>query len=149
MKPIILASIGIVFYTMSNVIMDVKLKQYSIFSILLWLYIFCTPIALSGLIYQKLMGQGLVFPAGKVLLLIAVVGLMFIVGDILYLGAFKKSNVVALTSLLALMPVVAAITKFVWVGEIPTTYHFGGFAFAAVAVILIAIGNSKKQQDAF
>jgi len=53
-------------------------------------------------------------------------------------------NAVAITIMLVLMPVVAALMKFVWVKESPTPYHLAGFIFAFIAVAFVAIGNSKK-----
>ncbi len=87
-------------------------------------------------------------PSGNLLLLAGAVGLMFLLADFFYIGAYTSGgSAVPITILAALVPVVCAIMKFVWVKEIPTRYHLAGFACALLAITFIAIGNAKKPPE--
>ncbi len=148
MKSIIYALIGIVLYAIQNTIIDVKLKQYPTVSILLGLYTVLLPLACGLFIYQKIVGQPVLIPSGDALKTLAGVAIMFFVADFFYVGAYTAGgNVVVVTLLLVLMPVIGALMKFFWVKESPTPYHFASFACAALAVMFIAIGNSKKPAE--
>lgn len=132
-------------YAIQNAVIDVKLKQFSTVSILLGFYIILLPLACGLFLYQKLMGQPLVFPTGEPLKILAVVSAVFFVADFFYVGAYTSGgNVVAITTICILMPVVGGLMKFVWVKEVPTPYHLAGFVLAALAVILIAVGDTRK-----
>jgi drug/metabolite transporter (DMT)-like permease len=145
MKSIIFALVGVILYAIQNTIIDVKLKQYSTVSLLMGLYIILLPLAVGLFLYQKFTGQAVIIPSGSSFKILAAVAIMFFVTDFFYIGAYTSGgNVVVITILLVLMPVIGALIKFMWVKEIPTPYHFAGFIFAMIAVIFIAIGNSKK-----
>jgi drug/metabolite transporter (DMT)-like permease len=144
-KSIVYAIIGIVLYAIQNVIIDVKLKQYSTISLLLGFYLALLPLAGLLFVYQKYFGDGVVVPSGDALKIVAVVAVMFFIADFFYLGAYTSGgNVVVVTILLVLMPIIGALLKFLWVKEVPTLYHIASFVFATLAVVFIAIGNSKK-----
>ena len=145
MKSIVYAIIGVVLYAVQNVLIDVKLKEYSTVSLLLGFYLMLLPLALGLFLYQKYMGQGVLVPTGDALKVVAAVAFMFFVADFFYIGAYTSGgNVVVVTIMLVLMPVIGALLKFLWVKEIPTPYHVAGFVCAMLAVVFIAVGNSKK-----
>jgi drug/metabolite transporter (DMT)-like permease len=145
MKLIIFALIGVVLYAIQNTLIDVKLKGYSTVGILLRFYIVLLPLALGLFLYQKIAGQPLVIPSGDALKVLAAIAVMFFVADFFYIGAYTSGgNVVVVTILLVLMPVLGALMKYVWVKEVPTPYHLASFVCATLAVVFIAVGNSKK-----
>jgi len=145
MKPVIYAFIGIVLYAIQNTIIDVKLKQHSTVGLLMGIYIILLPLAAGLFFYQKLSGQSMSIPTGSSFKILAAVAVMFFVADFFYVGAYTSGgNVVVITIMLVLMPVIGTFMKFVWIKERPTMYHFVGFILATCAVICIAIGNSKK-----
>jgi len=145
MKSILLALIGIILYAVQNVIIDVRLKQYSTASLLLGWYVVLLPLAVGLYLYQKQAGASLVMPVGRDLVYMIVVAGMFFVADFFYIAAYTHGgNAVTITILLVLMPVVAALMKFVWVQEVPTQYHLAGFVLALLAVLCIAAGDSKR-----
>ncbi len=148
MKPIVFALIGIVLYAIQNTLIDVKLKGYPTVSILLGFYIILLPLAFGLFLYQKIIGQPVAIPSGNALKTLAAIAVMFFVADFFYIGAYNSGgNVVVVTILLVLMPVLGALIKFVWVKEVPTTYHIASFVCAAIAVVFIAIGNIKKPAE--
>ena len=145
MKSIVYACIAIMLYAIQNTIIDVKLKNNSTASLLLVFYIVLLPLAIGLFCYQKLSGQAVTIPQGNTLWIVVAVAVMFFVADFFYFGAYTSGGDVAtITIILVLMPVVSALIKFLWVKDVPTPYHMIGFVFAAISVIFILIGNSKK-----
>ncbi len=144
-KSIIYALVGLTLYAVQNTIIDVKLKQYSTLSLLVGFYLVMLPGGLILLAVQKYTGEKLILPSGDSLKLVVFVALAFLIADFFYVGAYTSGgSAVPITILAALVPVVCAIIKFVWVKEVPTRYHLAGFVCALLAVAFIAIGNSKK-----
>lgn len=149
MKSIIYALIGVILYAVQNTIIDVRLKQYSTVSLLVGWYVVLLPLAAGLYLYSRYVGSPTVFPIGSDLKLLGAVAVMFFIADFFYIGAFTAGgNVVAITILLVLMPVIGALMKFVWVKEAPSAYHLWGFVFAVFAVVFVAVGDAKKPTEA-
>ena len=145
MKSIIYAIIGLIMYGLQNAIIDVKLKEFSVLSLLVGFYLVLLPLGLLLFAYQWFFGEKMVLPPREAMYLVAAVAAMFFVADFFYVAAFTNGgNAIAITILAALVPVVVAITKFVWVREVPTAYHVVGFTFALAAVACVALGNMKE-----
>ncbi len=145
MKSIIYALAGLTLYAIQNTVIDVKLKQYSTLSLLVGFYLVMLPGGLILLAIQKYTGEAMVIPSGNSLKLVAVVAFAFLIADYFYVSAYTSGgSAVPITILAALIPVVCALIKFVWVGEVPTRYHIAGFTCALLAVAFIAVGNSKN-----
>lgn len=145
MKSFIYALIGIILYAVQNTIIDVRLSKYSTVNLLVGWYVVLLPLAVGLYFYQKFFGTPAEMPAGSDLSLLVAVAVMFFIADFFYIGSFTAGgNVVTITILLVLMPVIGSLMKFVWVREVPTSYHFAAFFFAFLAVVFIAVGNSKK-----
>ena len=143
-KAIIYALIGVVLYGVQNAIIDVKLKQYSTVSLLVWFYLALLPCGLLLLGFQKYTGQEIVAPKGGDLWAMVAVGVMFFIADYFYLGAYTNgSDVVTITLLLVLMPVIGAAVKFLWVGERPNLCHLAAFACATLAVVFVALAAKR------
>jgi drug/metabolite transporter (DMT)-like permease len=148
MKSIIYALIGIILYAVQNTIIDVRLKQYSTVSLLVGMYIILLPLGVGLFLYQKYMGQAMITPSGNDFKIVAFVAAMFFIGDFFYVGAYTSGgNVVTITILLVLMPVIGGLMKFWWLKESPTPYHFVAFVCAALAIVFIALGDSKKPTE--
>jgi drug/metabolite transporter (DMT)-like permease len=148
MKTILFALVGIILYAIQNTIIEVKLKQYSTISLLVGWYMVLLPLAVGLYVYQKLAGIPVISPHGSDFKMLAAVAAMFFIADFFYIGAFTSGgDVVTITILLTLMPVVAALLKFIWVKDVPTPFHLAAFLCAVCAVVLVAIGNSKKPID--
>jgi drug/metabolite transporter (DMT)-like permease len=145
MKTTLFALIGVIMYAIQNTIIDVRLKQYSTVSLLIGWYGVLLPLAVGLFVYQKIIGSPVVIPTGSNLWMLVAVAVMFFVADFFYIGAYTAGgDAVTITILLAMMPVVAALMKFVWVKEIPTFYHVVGFICALFAVGFVAVGNAKR-----
>jgi drug/metabolite transporter (DMT)-like permease len=146
MNAVVSALIGFTLSAVSNTVLDVKLKQYSTAELLIGWYLILLPFGAVLFMYQKYWGTGARIPQGSDFTLMAVAAVFFFLADFFYLNAYTKygGDVVTITILVTLIPVIAAVLKFGWVGEAPTKYHVVAFAFAALAVTFIAIGNKQK-----
>jgi len=148
MKSIVYALIGLTLYAVQNVIIDVKLKQYSTMGLLVGFYLVMLPVGLGVIFYQKYTGQSLSIPSGNAMGIVAAVALMFFIADFFYIGAYTSGgSAVPITILAALVPVVCALLKFLWVKEVPTRFHLAGFACALLAIVFIALGNAQKKVE--
>lgn len=145
MKLILLALFGIILYAILNTIIEIKLKHLQTFSLMCGLYIVLLPAATIIYMTRKHFDPSISLPSGNTWWIVAGIALMYILADYLYFGSLLKGgNVVTITTLLVLMPVISGIIKFVWVKESPSPYHISAIIFATIAVILVAIGNTKK-----
>ena len=148
MKPIIYALVGLFLYAVQNTIIDVKLKDhFSTISLLVCFYLVMLPCGLLLFAYKRYTGETVTLPTGSLLAIVAVVALMFLIADFFYVGAYTSGgSAVPITILAALIPVVCAVMKFVWVKEVPTRYHLAGFVCALAAIAFIAVGNPRNHQ---
>jgi drug/metabolite transporter (DMT)-like permease len=145
MKTILLPLAGIVLYTILNTIIEVKLKHLQTTSLMCGLYIVLLPVVTGIFLMNKRLDPSMSLPTGNTRWIVVGVALMFLLADYLYYGSFSRGgNVVTITTLLVLMPVISGIIKFVWVKESPSPYHISAIIFATIAVILVALGNTKK-----
>jgi drug/metabolite transporter (DMT)-like permease len=132
-------------YGLQNAIIDVKLRQYSTVGLLIGWYLTMLPMGLLLFAYQKYSQQEVVLPPYDALKIVGAVAIMFFIADFFYIGAFTNGgDALTITILALIVPLVVAITKFVWVGEAPTKYHLVAFACAVLTVVFVAIGNMKK-----
>ncbi len=140
MKPVLFACAAVVLYSVQNVVLGVKLAKYNTAAILIVCYLVMLPLALIG--YAQTRGAA-PFPRGAMLLLATLVGLSYFFADYFYVSAFTHGgDLVTITTILALLPVLSSIVKFVWVGGLPNVYQVAGYLFAAAAVYLVAKGSS-------
>src|SRR5687767_550703 len=116
MRPIIYAVIGVVLYGIQNAIIDVKLRQYSTVGLLIGWYVTMLPMGLLLFAYQKYAQQEIVLPPYDAMKIVAIVAVMFFIADFFYISAFTNGgDALTITILALLVPLIVAITKFVWV----------------------------------
>jgi drug/metabolite transporter (DMT)-like permease len=141
MKPVLLALAGMSIYAVTGVVIEQRLEKFTTASLVLLFTLPMVPIAALWLAYQKTHG-GIVFPKGWALALTLILGAVYFFGDYFYLGAFTSGGNVLVISTIAIMaPVLTAIIRNVWVGGWPNAWQIGGYALAACAVLLLAHGN--------
>lgn len=142
MKPILLALAGMTIYAVTGVIIEQRLEKFSTAALVL---LFTAPMVVISLIWlavQKSNG-GVAFPAGGALVLTLLLGAIYFFGDYFYLGAFTSGgNVLAISTVAILAPVLTALIRHFWVGGWPNAYQVGGYALAAAAVLLLAKGGA-------
>lgn len=142
MKSLLLALVGITIYAFSGVVIEQRLEKFSTAALVL---LFSAPVMVISLIWllvERSQGTPISFPKGSLLLLAVVLGVLYYFGDSFYLGAFTSGgNVLTISTIAIMAPVLTAIIKNIWVGGWPNAFQLGGYAFAAVAVLLLAKGS--------
>lgn len=144
-RPVLYAFAAMCLYAFQNVLLEVKLSKYSTMGLLLYWYFTLAPLALAGLGYMYLMGQKVLLPSRGDARIAIAVGVMFFCADIFYVGAYTNGgSLLAITSLVVLVPAVGQLIKLVWVGGRLNYYHLAGYIMVAIAVILIAKGTAVE-----
>ncbi|MEY4744929.1 MAG: hypothetical protein RL272_874 [Candidatus Parcubacteria bacterium] len=144
MKPILLALAGMSIYSLTGVVIEQKLEKFSTAALVLLFTAPMVPIAILWLAAQRAQGQAIEFPKGWFLLLTLLLGAVYFFGDYFYLGAFTSGGNVLVISTIAIMaPVLTAVIRHFWVGGWPNGYQVGGYLLAAAGVLMLAVGNGK------
>ena len=143
-KPVIFALLAVVFYAVASVALEQKFSKYNNLSLLVVYAFIVMTLALSARSYLKTADPVWDFPTGQALLLMGTVGVVFFLADYFYLGAYtNKGDVITITTIVTLTPVVASVVKYLWVGGVPNSWQFAAYASAAVTVMLAAKGASQ------
>jgi len=146
-RPIFYAFISIWLYAAQNVVIEMRLAKYTTMSLMLYWYVTMAPLALAGLLYMRIKGQAVAMPSGTDAILAVMVGVMFFLADMFYIGAYTNGgSLLAVTTLVVLFPAAAQLIKFILAGSRPNYYHLAGYILAALAVILISKGSIKVPQ---
>ena len=144
MKPAWMAVVAMVIYAFQNVVMEQKFgSKYSIFPLLVYIYLAMLPLALGGWAYLRMTGQPVVQPSGSMIILTILVGLAYFIADSFYLGAYTGGgDVLTVTARVVMIPVLASAIKYFWTGGLPNLYQVIGYILAVAAVIMVAKGSS-------
>ena len=82
------------------------------------------------------------FPAGCMLMLVIVLGLVYAAGDYFFVGAYTHGgDILTVSSIVLLLPVFASLLKFVLTKNYPNLWQIFGYLLASAAVMLIAKGS--------
>lgn len=142
MNPAILALLSVICYAVSNVIFDQKLSKYSSAGLLFCLYLIPLSLVSLWLIRLKLTHQSPLIPSGKIFLLVLIVGFILFLADIFFVTSYTTGgNFLVVTTVMTMLPVLAATIKYFWKGGTPNFYQVGGYALAIVAIILVVKGS--------
>jgi hypothetical protein len=142
-RPVLYAFAAMCLYAIQNVILEVRLSKYSTLGLLVYWYFTLAPLALAGLGYLYLAGQSFAIPKGQDAVVAILVGVLFFVADLFYVGAYTGGgSLLAITTLVVLFPAIAQLIKLLWVGGQMNYYHVVGYILAAVAVVLISKGSA-------
>ncbi len=133
-----------ILYGLGNVIIEQELKGVSNLCLMI---IFNATILALALLTRQLLYAGdasYAFPRGSILLWAFSIALVFFVAEYMYLGSYGLGvSVYAVTALTMLIPVFASLFRLFWVAEIPNGYLTAGYAFGAVAIVLVIIGSMQ------
>ena len=149
MKPIIYAILGAIFYGLSTVIIEQKLSKIHsmviiicyfpiviLFSIILWkIFQYTSPSPSLNIPTDKTTWTSFL-----------TLGIIVFCASFFFLGAFTSGgNAIVVSSLLILAQIAATIFRNFWIKEIPNPYQITGYLLAAIAIILISLGNKNLQ----
>ncbi len=147
MKSVWFSLFAVAFYAAANVLLEQKLSKYNNLTIIV-----CYAAVITGCAFllrqtTKTSDPSYAFPSGSDLGLVLFLGLLFVAADYFYIGAYTTGgNLLTITSIMIMFPVLASVIKFLWVGAVPNRYHVLGYVVAAIAVILIAKGNMIQEK---
>ncbi|HLC44970.1 MAG: hypothetical protein A2722_01280 [Candidatus Doudnabacteria bacterium RIFCSPHIGHO2_01_FULL_50_11] len=142
MKSIFYALTGTIMYAVTGVVIDLKLDKFSTVALELLFILPMLPIALIWLATQRATGQQVLYPLGTALWITMGLGVVYFFADYFYLGAFTSGgDVMTISSIILIVPAVAALIKFLWVGGYPNMYQIAGYVLIAIAMVLITKGS--------
>ena len=143
MRPVLLATAAMIIYAIQNVLLEQKLAKYSVFSLLTYFYLMMLPLTAGGWIYLKLTNQPTPSPSGWAIVLAMMTGMAYFLADSCYVGAYTNGgDIFTIAAIVVMFPALASAVRYFWVGGLPNVYQVAGYLFAALAVLLVAKGNT-------
>lgn len=138
-KAPLFALTAIFFYATSNVLVDKHLKDISP---IINVAVFCISIlalALPCILMARMTGQFLVSPNREQIGIIVVCGCLTFFADYCYFKAYNSNgNLIMITTITALFPVIASVMKAALGGGWPTAHQFFGTVLAVAAILLVS-----------
>jgi drug/metabolite transporter (DMT)-like permease len=145
MKPIVFTLIATVCYAVCNVLLEVKFSKLNALTLMI---VYASVIWVSAVSMRQVMKTNepsFNFPVGKTLALAIVLGLIYAAGDYFFVGAYTHGgDVVTITCITMLIPVVASLLKFSIARQLPNVLQLSGYLLAALAVFLVSKGSITK-----
>jgi len=145
MKPILFALVATACYSVCNVLLELKFSKLNPLTLMI---VYASVIWISAVSLRQLVktnDPSFSFPAGTTLVLAIVLGLIYTAGDYFFVGAYTNGgDVVTITCITILIPVVASLLKFAITKHVPNFYQISGYALAAAGVLLVARGSLTK-----
>src|SRR5262245_44592872 len=145
MKPILFTLAATLFYAICNVLLELKFSKLHALTLMI-VYASVIWISAVGIRHMvKTDDPSFSFPTGTVLVLAIVLGLIYTIGDYFFISAYTSGgDVVTITCITVLIPVVASLMKFGITKQLPNLWQVSGYVLAAGAVILVAKGSISK-----
>src|SRR5215468_10267876 len=145
MKPILFTLIATACYAVCNVLLEVKFSKLNPLTLMI---VYASVIWISAFGMRQLVktsDPSFSFPAGTLLLLAIGLGLIYAAGDYFFVSAYTNGgDVVTITCITVLIPVVASLIKFGITKHLPNSWQVCGYVLAAGAVVLVAKGSLTK-----
>jgi len=144
MKPILFALIATLLYAVCNVLLELKFSKLNPLTLMI---VYASVIWISAVSMRQVMktdDPSFSFPTGTLLAVAIVLGLIYAVGDYFFVSAYTHGgDVVTITSITILIPVLASLIKFGITKQVPNLWQVSGYILAAGGVILVARGSMK------
>ena len=145
MKPILFTLVATACYAVCNVMLDLKFSKLNPLTLMI---VYASVIWISAVGMRQLVktdDPSFNFPAGTVLALAILLGLIYAAGDYFFVSAYTHGgDVVTITCITVLIPVVASLLKFGITKQMPNLWQVSGYLLAAGAVVLVAKGSMTK-----
>ena len=145
MKPILFTLVATLFYAVCNVLLELKFSKLNALTLMI---LYASVIWISAFGMRQLVktdDPSFSFPTGAFLLLAIVLGLIYAAGDYFFVSAYNKGgDVITITCITVLIPVVASLLKFGITKQLPNLWQVSGYVLAAGAVILVAKGSMTR-----
>jgi len=145
MKPILFTLVATLLYAVCNVLLELKFSKLNALTLMI---VYASVIWISAVGMRQLVktdDPSFSFPAGTMLLFAIVLGLIYAAGDYFFVSAYTSGgDVVTITCITILIPVVASLIKFGITKDLPNMWQVSGYVLAAGAIVLVAKGNVTK-----
>ncbi len=145
MKPILFTLIATACYSVCNVLLELKFSKLNALTLMI---LYASVIWISAFGMRQIVktdDPSFNFPTGTFLLFAIVLGLIYAMGDYFFVSAYNKGgDVVTITCITVLIPVVASLLKFGITKQPPNLWQVSGYVLAAGAVVLVAKGSMTK-----
>jgi drug/metabolite transporter (DMT)-like permease len=146
MTPSVRVLISVFFYGIANLILERKLSQYSVPSLMvLWEPImFVCAVVLW--MYYRYTDQPLIGPEfGWPFIILTIMAVAYFIADLSYVSAYTNGgNLFTITSVFLSFPLVAGAMKMVVDQQYPTRMQVLAYIFVSVGVLMFAWEESKK-----
>ena len=145
MKNLLFPVLALVFYAVANVILENKLSlKLSTLNIMMFYSGITFSIALIAWSLVRTSAPEFAMPRGSLLWIAMLVGVLFFFADYFFVGSYTKGvSLLVVTSIVALIPVLSSLIKFVAIKDMPppTAWHICGYVLTFLALLCIAKGN--------
>ena len=145
MKPILFALVATACYSVCNVMLELKFSKLNALTLMI---VYASVIWISAVGLRQVVktsDPSFSFPGGTMLVLAIVLGLIYTAGDYFFVSAYTNGgDVVTITCITVLIPVVASLMKFGITKHVPNLWQVSGYVLAAGAVLLVAKGSMTK-----
>ena len=142
-KPVIFSLLALMCYSVTNVILEQKFSKFNNLTLMCVYMVPILVVAFIGRTIVKTSDSAFNFPVGQDLLLLVAIGVIFAAADYFYIGAYTNGgDLGTITCIIAMLPVVASIMKFVWTQSLPNGYQMAGYVLAFLAVLLVSKGST-------
>ena len=145
MKPILFTLVATACYSVCNVLLELKFSKLNALTLMI---IYASVIWLTAFGMRQVVktdDPSFSFPTGTLLALSLGLGLIYATGDYFFVSAYNKGgDVVTITCITMLIPVVASLLKFGITKQLPNFWQVSGNVLAAGAVVLVAKGNINR-----
>ena|SRR5215471_16564806 len=142
MKPILFTLVATACYAVYNVLLELKFSKLNPLTLMI---IYASVIWVSAFGMRQLVktdDPSFNFPARTMLVLAIALGLICAAGDYFFVSAYTNGgDVVTITCITILIPVVASLMKFGITKQLPNLWQVSGYVLTAVGVILVARGS--------
>lgn len=141
MKSILFSIVAVFLYSMSNVILELRLSKYqTLTTLVLTGGVLCLSAFLVRL-FVKGDDPSFAFPTDSGLLWAIAACLIFAVADWFYISAYTSGgDLLTITSIVIFFPMVAATIKLAITGHYPNLWQVAGWGVMVCGVLLMAKG---------
>lgn len=145
MKPILFTLVATACYAVCNVLLELKFSKLNALTLMV---LYASVIGFTAFGMRQIVktdDPSFNFPTGTFLFLALGLGLIYMMGDWFFISAYNKGgDVVTITCITVLIPVVASLIKFSITKQLPNLWQVSGYVLAAGGVVLVAKGSIAK-----
>lgn len=145
MKAVIFSLIAMVFFAVSNTMLEMKFSKYNNLTLMsAYSFVICVFATTTRLVVKN-EDPSFLFPTGTNLLLLFVMGFLFAIADFFYVGAYTNGgSLLTVTSITIMFPVFASIIKFMIEKQAPNKWQIAGYILAVCSILLVVKGNKNS-----